>query len=525
MRSRLISGMLALLTLTAATVACAALGASNVTLPTWPQSFAISAGGRASFGFPVTKNGKVVVDVTWAGKPLSVVLLDWQGRPVSDTAPRTSPVHIEYDAANVDASSGFIWTVAISDPGQAPKGNAQAASIADGRISVQYPDVNLGQFTPLANALNARRLSTLKSAQDRLAASLRPQGQAPKTAQGANPQLQSRIKSLEQTEAAQFSTIADKIKAGISPLPKMSALSSGGLRTTVKSRIDAKLAGAAANVTAAPETITPPTLLDLTNLDIIYAGDEGYARVRDVPDDTNLTQICFQMTPTTVAKAEVISASRVSSDPSYGPHVVFRIRVPEEVPGMQDVISGMKVFARNVSAKNPDAYADGPPVKRNVLYICRRPPEIDKVDSPQLYPSQDIEITGTGMRKDSVLHFVFPDGRDVTRTKDDDIQSRFKTYTPSYRSVNALPAIMYIDDVIHGRPVRSNLFQVTFAGTEPIVNSITPTHTAPQGPPNNEWIVLRGTGLKRIHSIRFEPDLGQESKILTHPGDRGDFRA
>lgn len=512
MRKRLVFALLTFLVLSFAIPTFALFSTSEIKLPTWPQTFNIPAGGRESFGFPVVKPGKIVADVTWTGKPLSVVLIGPLGKPLTEATARTSPVHIEYDVASVDPARGFVWTVAISDPGTLTPTRILSQSIANGSITVKYPEVDLATCMNLANSLQPKILAADKAMQDKLAVVQKTTPAiAPASTKTIETQILNQIKTLQQTETSQFTATATKIQSG---------LTTQGIRTTLP--LTGSILSLPRTALAKPETVNPPGLIELVNLSTVYAGDEGYARVKNASEDLNLTQICFQMTPTVVAKATVIEAHKITSDITYGPYALFRIRVPEEVPGMQDMTGAMNVFARNVGASNPDIFADSSP--RTVVYICRRPPRIDKA-SVSVISGEELIITGAYFWNGCTVHFVFPDGSDHKQT----IQAvtsyqQIKTWIPGYRSASAFPVIMYIDCVLQGRTLTSNMFQMTFKGTEPVVTSITPNRVAPNGV-DSPWITIRGTGLKRITSLHFEPDPGQESKIFTQVGSNKDFRA
>lgn len=108
-------------------------------VPTWPQQFSVKCGETVKFVFPVTSPGDVVVDVTWQGYPLTMVLADPSGKQVANVIQRPSPVKLMYSIVSADIQKGILWSVTIT--AQCPA-NASSQPVATGQINVKSPPAN-----------------------------------------------------------------------------------------------------------------------------------------------------------------------------------------------------------------------------------------------------------------------------------------------------------------------------------------------------------------------------------------------
>src|SRR5215510_3629989 len=100
--------------------------------PAFPQKFEVRGPENASFAFPVTQPGPVVVDVRWEGPDLDAVL----------AGPNVLRQHgarqlvINYNVTPQDVQKGTLWTVSLKMSAPAP------GAAATGQINVQTPPVD-----------------------------------------------------------------------------------------------------------------------------------------------------------------------------------------------------------------------------------------------------------------------------------------------------------------------------------------------------------------------------------------------
>ena len=106
--------LLALLLL-AVSLAAAGASAKEIKLPTWPQPFALGNGEQTSFLIPVTGAGSVIATAAWQGVPVSLTIIDGQGKVVATAPGRIAPKAVlEYRVVQQDLSRGPIWAITLA---------------------------------------------------------------------------------------------------------------------------------------------------------------------------------------------------------------------------------------------------------------------------------------------------------------------------------------------------------------------------------------------------------------------------
>jgi hypothetical protein len=121
----------------------------------WPQSFSIAGPKEASFGFPVTQPGQIVVEIQVQGAPVAAVLHGSQAVQTQGTG----PLRLTYTATAEDVRNAIFWGVNVRLVQPAPQGAA-----ANVTMSVQYPPADIarvqaavGEARTRAHARRAQR--------------------------------------------------------------------------------------------------------------------------------------------------------------------------------------------------------------------------------------------------------------------------------------------------------------------------------------------------------------------------------
>ena len=125
--------------------------------PAFPQKFEVRGPENASFAFPVTQPGPVVVDVRWEGPDLDAVLAG----PNMVRQRGNGNLVINYNVTPQDLQKGTLWTINLRIAAPAP------GAAVSGQINVQSPPVDGAAAT---RAMQGRALT--KQQQDQLSAAL-----------------------------------------------------------------------------------------------------------------------------------------------------------------------------------------------------------------------------------------------------------------------------------------------------------------------------------------------------------------
>lgn len=465
-----------------------AASAEDLKLPEWPQSFSLS-GDRASFSFPVLQPGSVVVDVTWQGASLTIELVDPAGKVVQTA--KSTPAKIERDVTDADVAKGVVWTIVVTDTRVRPA-SVNLAPVT-GQITVQCPPIDLARLKAMIPALEARKVSLARAEQGKLPA----RSKTPKPKRGVldlDQQITKRVSQLQAADARAWDATVEKIKGQIKLLPTQQGIAQP--KSPVAKPI---LKPKGADLVMLK--MTEPKVLSVSP-GYGYAGDQVTVMAQEVTADKVLNEVYFTLAPNSPQRAEIVSVAQ------SGVSVEFVVKVPEEVAGMK---SGQSpVFIRKKSPKNTDYWLDGNSI--NFSYYVRPCPVIESTSPTAANPFAEIAIIGKNLTAGGKAYFAFPDGHIDWRAANSTGSSSLKTWMPEYRSVNSFPVVMYLENQVQGRTVRSNMVTLTANGTESVVTSMTPTTAEP-----GTFTTFKGTSLKRIKKIYFQPDPGQENVMFPLP--------
>jgi hypothetical protein len=138
-----------------ASAAAAQVPSAADTPVAWPQSFSITGPKEASFGFPVTQPGQVVVEIQVQGAPVVAVLRGTQAFQTQGTG----ALRLTYTATTEDLQKALFWNVNVRLVQPAPQGAA-----ANATVTVRYPPADmarvqaaLGVARTRANARRAQK--------------------------------------------------------------------------------------------------------------------------------------------------------------------------------------------------------------------------------------------------------------------------------------------------------------------------------------------------------------------------------
>jgi hypothetical protein len=104
--------------------------------PAFPQKFEVRGPENASFAFPVTQPGPIVVDVQWQGAPLRAALVG----PNTVQQQGNGRLVINYTVTPQDLQKGTVWSINLGLLAPGPTG-------ATGQINVQTPPVDAAAAT------------------------------------------------------------------------------------------------------------------------------------------------------------------------------------------------------------------------------------------------------------------------------------------------------------------------------------------------------------------------------------------
>jgi hypothetical protein len=119
-----------------ASVAAAQVPSAADTPVAWPQSFSITGPKDASFGFPVTQPGQIVVEIQVQSAPVVAMLRGTQAFQTQGTG----ALRLAYTAATEDVQKALFWNVNVRLVQPAPQGAG-----ANVTVTVQYPPADLGR--------------------------------------------------------------------------------------------------------------------------------------------------------------------------------------------------------------------------------------------------------------------------------------------------------------------------------------------------------------------------------------------
>lgn len=237
--------------------------AGDVALPTWPQQFEVPQGMTRTYAFPITQAGNVTVNLAWSGAPMTVALVDIDGKTISTMTDRAAPnASLSFAVSAADVAKSNVIAIALTVPAAklpaaaTPPAAARATAAAKpppltsakGSISVTAPALNHATLQPKLKTLVAQRQikpstppSPGPSALERLAArnaegatalatqrrSLQTQFDA-KVAASAKP-LQTQTQSIQTT--ASRAALLSNVKVASVKLPKGIRVPAGSTTT------------------------------------------------------------------------------------------------------------------------------------------------------------------------------------------------------------------------------------------------------------------------------------------------------
>jgi hypothetical protein len=479
----------------------AAMAVGDIKLPVWPQSFALAPGDRVSFAIPVTQPGDVTADVSWSGGPLNVVLLG-PGAPLPNPlTPQAGPVKISRTAVPADVANGLLWTLVIIDPRQ-PLSRPNPALTVRGQVNAQYPRVDLDSLAKWLPtfisrqqaSFNAMRSQTISQAASSLSAmSTKAQQDENNKIKALNAQSIALVKAQLGKELQERAMALAKIKASmVAPI----GTGSRAILAAGSNQIGPKAGNALEHARDLPKI---PVLVSVAPGNG-YAGDEVWVEAQNLETQANFYQAEFSIAQNMKGKGQV---KRLETRNGKTGLVVT---VAEEVPNATAGFTGPLVIKRvdpndgtEFGASNPLTFA-----------LNTRPcPTISYVTPSDVLPNTELAITGSNFSATCKTHILFPDGRHEIIANNDDSTKNLRPHMPSYKSHVVFPAVVYVENEVQGRVMRSNTKDLTCLATESGLTSITGTWTLP-----DSMVTIQGYGLDQIQSIVFEPDPGQENLLF-----------
>ena len=527
MRRSALSVVLALLTVTAAIASWA-----DTNLPTWPQSFQMTPGGRVGFSFPVTQPGEIAVTVTWNGVPLAVELDSPAKMVAGSTQPANSPVNLSYIAADTDLQQGVVWTVIVAAPGKPIPLKSKPAPVATGQITVRCPPIDTAKLGAFLSTAGTQRAALNRSGPDKLKSMLSGDNSnkpSTKVTGKPMPNLDDWIRAQQQDESKRFADLRAKIVASIPAVTPAQTIrpTKADLRPGPRPNTQVTLPSNASGISP-PEKPKLKFLGNSPTYDEGYPGDKVNLASPDNTDNPALYEVYFTLKPGTNVKAEMLSAG-----PINGKDLMFTAVVPEEIPGMNVDASHqarVPVFIRRYS-DDRRLFTDSDPVTYD--FHAFTIPRVDGIQpSSRVHDGEKVKIVGEHLCN-SKAHILFPDGRHEVRPFDCNLP---QLVIPSYTATVDFPVVLYMEQEQHGRTFRSNLFDLTALRDSPAIYRVSTSEVKLRGPVyihTNEELAFTGIGgcialwgdeLQRLSTLHFEPNPGQEARIFTRLGDPGDLR-
>lgn len=300
--------------------------------PVWPQTFSLSPGEKAEFGFYVTQAGPITVSVTWRSGQVAVALKNPASRSVASTPLGNGPVELNYSSVETDMGSGAVrWFVSVSRPGSG------RGDTVDGTISVRCPPVDMAKVqTAPPPQLTADTSTGLAMQQFQL-------GVANKL-QSYNKARLDQIASLtaqlrtRMAAASQISTRSNKQSRSMSTTIKQNVISAASL-------IKSPLAGKAPMNMLEPYV---PPQIQAVNPPSGYQGQETVLQTKNIKPDKTKYEAWFTIAQGVTVQATIVSATAAS----YGADL--KVQVPGASGMNQNYPSG-QVFVRDIVA---DATSD-----------------------------------------------------------------------------------------------------------------------------------------------------------------------
>lgn len=487
-----------------------AMAAGDVKLPAWPQSFAVAPGDRTSFAIPVTQPGDVTVDVTWSGGPLTVVLLG-PGAPLpSQLTPQAGPIKMNRTATAADVAKGLLWTLVITDPRQ-PLSAPNPALMVRGQVNAQYPPIDMDSLSKWLPSFISRQQASFDSVRSQIvnatsssfrSTSTKAQQDENNRLKALNAQSIALVQAQLGKETQERATALAKIKAS------MVTPSGAGPITAANpvNRIGPKVANALEHARDVPKI---PVLVSVSPGNA-YAGDEVWIEAQNLETQASFYQAEFSIAPNMTGKGQV-KRLETKNGKTY-----LVVAVAEEAPNATVGFTGPLVIKR-VDPNDGTEFGVSNPL--TFALTIRPRPTISYANPSDVLPDKEIVITGSNFGAACKTHFLFPDGRHEIVGNNDDSTKTLRPHMPSYKSHTDIPVVMYVENEVQGRVLRSNTKDLTCLATESGLTSINGSGILP-----DSLVTIQGYGLDQIQSLVFEPDPGQENLLFNQSDSAKDIR-
>jgi hypothetical protein len=109
--------------------------------PIW--TFELAQGEKTGFGFAAVKEGPIVAEIDWTGKPMSIALIGPGGKFVLPPRVERGPsARVAYTITASDVRSGSLWALILADPetpGSQPAVGRKVVIVSRGKARVQAP--------------------------------------------------------------------------------------------------------------------------------------------------------------------------------------------------------------------------------------------------------------------------------------------------------------------------------------------------------------------------------------------------
>jgi hypothetical protein len=306
-------------------------------LPTWPQKFSLGPGQTASFGFPMSQAGNIVVDIQWTGAPLMISLKEALASPSKPGIRQEIPsalgsqqqppkTRVTFTLSAADVQKNLIWQVNITPPAQPLKAapvSGPVKPVADGQIIITTPPVDMAKINPIIQSLAQQRRTALQSTPKALPA------KAINRIQAFNQERAKRQAAAQQTLLTQM----NKTKNADETALKQTAATMTAKRPSMPQMVwaTAAMTTRRLSATSASSSITPtktiptryskPTILT-ANPGKGSPGDEIIIKAAGISDDPAGKQVLLTLQPMVTIPGKIVSTSL------SGGEVVLAVAVP-----------------------------------------------------------------------------------------------------------------------------------------------------------------------------------------------------
>ncbi len=358
--------------------------------PTWPQSFSVEPGERATFGIPNPGAGPINVNVTWSGSPLTLAATGSDGKVVVPPAELGGPSYSF--TLNAQALGGPAKCPLVIVSLRLPTGVSASAKAA-GKFAVQSAPVDMARFQQQIKPLLARQAARPPAPTPQQSAAQAKAAEA--AAEARNKALEAQkltqAKSLTTQANNEIATRRNTLKNMAFPARRFKALRPPALAGAAKAGALRGM-GSPGGVAKFPPPATP--MLRGVTPQGGMTGEQVTLVGVGLTEDA--TEVHFTLAPNVVVPASVLSFEAAGDGT-----VTMKVQVPEQA-GLTSPFAG-QVVARALDRQ--------PVVTTNALPFQFTPvltPSIVYVDPVEVRPNDLVQLQGNNLAEGDVIHFVIP---------------------------------------------------------------------------------------------------------------------